>query len=167
MNAALGHKMRPLIYKFEHQKCINKDAEVTLNTNSWVYAWVDVESSQLLYVGEYGKSQTYDLITRLRRSIGELSHNTMNQLVKNCELTEFDIMRKLDVYCYQLSDDYEEEDGRKQVESWVNWFTVTNKVLLHPQYCGFSYKGVGQCSKSTASTIYNDLVNRLVKDKKP
>ena len=153
--------MEPLIYEFRSQKCSNMGIRVEITTNSWVYIWVDVDTSQIVYVGEYGKSSEYDLITRLRRSIGELSHNTMNQLVKNSSLTGYDLTRDMNVYCYQLASGNDAEAQRKEIECWCNWLVATGRSLLHPQYCGFSYKGVSKETKSIADAIYRDICLRL------
>jgi len=153
--------MEPLVYEFRSQKYSNKDIQIEITTNSWVYIWVDVGTSQIVYVGEYGKSITYNLIKRLKRSIGELSHGTMYQLVKNSSLTKYDLTRDMNVYCYQLAPGNDSEEQRKAIESWCNWLVATGRTLLHPQYCGFSYKGVSKETKKVADAIYGDICQRL------
>jgi len=154
--------MNPEIYAFENQECTNMELVLPVTTNSWIYFWVDAELKQIVYIGEYGKATTYDLLTRLRRSIGALSHNTMDQLRKNSLLTGYDVSRKLKVYCYELNSGLDSDDVRKQIESWCNWMTVINKTYIHKQYCGFSYKGVTSKTKMSAQNIYNNLVAALI-----
>jgi len=154
--------MEPIIYLFDKGCCKNTELTVSINTNSWVYFWVDVDSSKVVYVGEYGKSETYTLVTRLRRSIGELSHNTMNQLQKNSVLTSLNIDSELAVYCYQLA--CISDSTRKEVESWCNWLVTTNHILMHEKYCGFSFGGVSKKTKVCAANIYKNLSSTLARE---
>ena len=52
----------------------------------WVYVWVDNGNNKPIYVGEFGASQRYNVLKRLRYSIGELSSSNLPQIKNNYQL---------------------------------------------------------------------------------
>jgi len=128
----------------------------------WVYVLIDTANKKPLYVAEVGSSQEYNLIYRLRCSMGELKHPTLCQIHRNAGRTGFLIASsRLDVYCYLLSHCNAHRRDRRSVESWIHWLITVRHKVHHEFYFGFSYHVPDQVNQPEAIAIYDHLSTAL------
>lgn len=136
-------------------------ADASAVSTPWVYVWIDYQTKKAVYVGEYGSSGRYTLAQRLRYSIGDLSHPTLNQLSANSSVTGYDVKSDLSVHAFRLPESGIAQEFRKSVEAWLHWLITHKNSKHHHQYCGFSYSVPLVEARPMAEEIYTQLSNQL------
>jgi hypothetical protein len=128
----------------------------------WVYVWVDPSTKKALYVGEAGKSGTYNLTKRLRFSIGELAGGTREQVKQNAQQTGYNLKNgEVHVYAFRLPRCCRVEQTRRHVESWLHWLITVRHREHHERYFGFSYHVPDNCYLPCAERAYVKFAKSL------
>lgn len=156
--------MKPVILEFDNGKYKSTYNQVTILSTSWIYVWIESKSKLAVYVGETSQN----LLKRLRHSIGECPHNSLEQLKNNAEITGLDISQKFMVYAYPVT--YEKrllglltlsfKQQCQSIESWVHWLICVKLKKHHDQYCGFKYNLPIREDKKSAKLIVEDLAKQ-------
>jgi hypothetical protein len=132
--------MAPTIIVFKQGKFQSLTGREPRTGEPWVYVWIDPCTRKALYVGEAGKSRTYNLTKRLRYSIGDLAGGTREQVKQNACQTGYDLRAgDVHVYALRLPRCCRIEKSRRHIESWLHWLITVRHREHHERYFGFSY----------------------------
>ena len=112
-----------------------------------------------LYVGETGKSKSYDAIERVRRHFLTGQANTLNRIYKNLDAIDALIPEEVIVYFFPLSFEFEIPELRQSLEAYVIRETIHEQRIQDTRFCVTKYSSPVHNFSDAAKSILG-LVGR-------
>jgi hypothetical protein len=109
------------------------------------------------YIGEYGKSQKYDVVTRIKRHFG--SSGTLARVSNNMHAFGYNLPEEFDAYIKPLIKKYENTCYRESLEAWVIHKICHVKKTQNSTFCVTKHIAPKHNLSQSADDVINEFDN--------
>ena len=102
-----------------------------------IYILAEVDSKAPFYIGEYGKSSKYNVISRIKSHFGK--HNTLSRVAQNIPAFKHVIPPSVCAYIKVLPEEFKCQKNRASLEAWLIYKVCHVKKIQDSRFCVTKY----------------------------
>lgn len=132
-----------------------------------VYFLVDSGTTTPFYVGEYGKSEKYDVVERIRFHFHS-SGGTRARVLLNMAAFGYSLPPTFTAYVKLLGEDYQNGPRRESLEAWIIHILCHERKAQSSQFCVVSHVAPRHIEeRAVARQILDELMAQDVEEMPP
>ena len=117
----------------------------------FIYILTEIDSKAPFYIGEYGKAQTYNVISRIKRHFGR--SGTLARVALNMPKFGHNLPSRFNAYVKELPNDFKDISKRISLEAWVIYKACHVEKMQDNKFCVTKYAAPTHDYSELASKI--------------
>ena len=122
-----------------------------------LYFLCEKDTKSPFYIGEYGKSKTYDVVTRIKCHFR--NSGTLARVSNNMAAFGYNVPSEFDAYIKVLTKKYENVCYRESLEAWIIHKICHNKKTQNNKFCVTKHIAPKHALSKEADKIINEFEN--------
>ena len=103
----------------------------------YLYLLCEKNSKLPFYIGEYGKSETYNVVTRIKKHFSNAG--TLSRVSINLTFFGYPIPTSFDAYIKKLPEEFKNTCNRESLEAWVIHKVCHQHKMQDEKFCVTKY----------------------------